>query len=208
MQKKLRNYLPFLSMQLLEKLERTSGIKTFPAGTTILQAETYVKAIPIVLKGLVKVFIQYEDRELLLYYIQAKESCVVSFSAGIQGSLSTAFAITEEETEILLLPVEQLEDIRREYPEINRLFFEQYNHRYLDLLDSLRHLLFDKMDIRLYHYLQEKARLTKHNPLKLTHRQIANEMGTAREVISRLLKKLEKEGKVQISTTGIKVQMR
>jgi CRP/FNR family transcriptional regulator len=77
------------------------------------------------------------------------------------------------------------------------LFFQQYNLRYSELIDTINHVLFDKMDKRLYDYLQEKVIITQKNPLKISHRQIASELGTAREVVSRVMKKLEVEGKVK-----------
>ncbi|WP_457619331.1 Crp/Fnr family transcriptional regulator [Lutibacter sp.] len=159
----------------------------------------------MVLTGLIKVFSRYEDKELLLYYIKPSESCVMSFSASLKNAPSQVFAITEEDTTVLLLPASKIDGWVKKFPNFNQLFFEQYNVRYHELLKTINHLLFDKLDVRLYNYLIEKKDITKKNPIKISHRQIANELGTAREVISRLLKKLEGENKVKQLSNQIKI---
>jgi CRP/FNR family transcriptional regulator len=129
----------------------------------------------------------------------------MSFAASLKNEPSKVYAITEENTTALLLPVDKVATWTKQYPDINVLFFQQYNLRYSELLDTIHHLLFDKMDKRLFDYLQEKACVTNHNPLKISHRQIANELGTAREVISRTMKKLEAEKLVIQHSNGIEI---
>ena len=194
--------LPNLSIALQEQITNNSALVEIPADTEILREGQYVKVIPLVLEGLVKVFTKYEDKELLLYYIQPNESCVMSFTASLKNEPSKVYAITDENCKLLLLPVDKVAQWIGEFPDLNNLFFQQYNLRYSDLLETINQLLFDKMDKRLLDYLKEKVALTKKNPLKLSHRQIASELGTAREVISRVMKKLEQEAKVkQLSNT-------
>lgn len=189
--------LAHLNSDLVSEIMAISTVKEVPKETEILRIGQYVKVIPFVLKGLIKVFSSYEDKELLLYYIRPNESCVMSFTAHLKNEPSRVFALTEEDTTILLLPVDKISQWTRRFPDINLLFFQQYNLRYSDLIDTINHVLFDKMDKRLYDYLQEKVNITKKNPLKISHRQIAGELGTAREVVSRVMKKLEVEGKVK-----------
>jgi CRP/FNR family transcriptional regulator len=194
--------LPNLSIALQEQITNNAALVEIQADTEILREGQYVKVIPLVLEGLVKVFTKYEDKELLLYYIQPNESCVMSFTASLKNEPSKVYAITDENCKLLLLPVDKVAQWIGEFPDLNNLFFQQYNLRYSDLLETINQLLFDKMDKRLLDYLKEKVALTKKNPLKISHRQIASELGTAREVISRVMKKLEQEAKVkQLSTT-------
>ena len=129
----------------------------------------------------------------------------MSFSAGMMNGPSRITAITEEDATLLLLPVEQLNKWLRQYPQMNDLFYGQYNLRYSELLDTINSLLFGKMDHRLYHYLQEKAHLKSSKLLTVTHKQIAAELGTAREVITRVMKRLEQEGKVKQLPEGIRI---
>lgn len=194
-----------LSPDLVSEITATAIRKEIPKDTEILREGQYVKVIPIVLEGLIKVFTRHEGKELLLYYIRPNESCIMSFSASLKNEPSNIYAVTEEDTKALLLPVDKVADWTRQFPDINTLFFQQYNLRYGELLETIHHVLFDRMDKRLYDYLQEKVKLTNKNPLKLSHRQIANELGTAREVISRVMKKLESEGKLQQLPNSIKI---
>lgn len=197
--------LSFFSSGLIKHIEEVSIIKEVPAKTEILREGQYIKVIPIVLEGLVKVYTRYEDRELLLYYIQPKESCIMSYSASLINKPSHIYAETEEDSTILLLPVDKIKEWSHDFPDFNSLFIDQYNMRYRDLLDTIHHVLFNKMDTRLYTYLKEKASVRHQNRIRLSHQQIANELGTVREVISRVMKKLEKEGLVLQHADGIEI---
>ena len=191
---KLATIYPFLNAQLIEEIEQNSIIQVIPENTEILRIGQYVKVVPIVLDGLIKVFTNQEDKELLLYYIQPNESCIMSFSASMANEPSKVAAITEEATTALLLPIDQVKHWTKTFPDFNTLMYMQYNQRYSELLNTIHHVLFNKMDKRVLDYLYDKKDLTNKNPLKISHRQIANELGTAREVVSRVLKKLESEG--------------
>ena len=191
--------------QLQAEIMQHATTMEIAAGTEILREGQYIKVIPIVISGLIKVFSRHHDRELLLYYITPSESCIMSFSSSLKNDPSPVFAIAEENTTALLLPVDKVARWIREYPDMNTLFFQQFNQRYSDLLDTINHVLFNRMDVRLFDFLNERATLTGKNPLRMSHRQIATELGTAREVISRVMKKLENEGKVKQLSNGIKI---
>ena len=197
--------LSHINTELAKEIMAVSVVKEIPQDTEILKEGQYVKVIPIVIDGLIKVFSRHEEKELLLYYIKPDESCIMSFSASLRNDPSKVFAITEEDTTVLLIPSDKAAKWTQQSPDFNSLFFQQYNVRYSDLLDTIHHVLFDKMDKRLYDYLRSKSELTLKNPMKISHRQIANELGTAREVISRVMKKLEHEGKVRQHSNSIEI---
>ncbi len=199
----IKSYLSFLHEELQQAFSEYGSVKEIPAGTEIMHEGQSVKLIPVVLEGLVKVYTRNEDRELLLYYIEAHESCVMSFLAGIKNIPSRIFATTEEPTKLLLLPSDRVQLWIHEFPQLNSLFYDLYNTRYTELIDSLNQLIFQKLDSRLYDYLKEKSRVRSQLTLNIRHREIALELGTSREVITRVLKKLEKEGKIKQTTTGI-----
>jgi CRP/FNR family transcriptional regulator, anaerobic regulatory protein len=201
----LRKYLPAFSEDLLAEIAEYGQLKEIPEGVEILKEGQYVRVIPIVLEGLVKTFTRAEERELLLYYIGPAQSCIMSFSAGLSNAPSRIFAFTEDASLLLLLPADKLSRWVKQYPQINELFFQQYNLRYTEMLDTINSLLFDKLDQRLYNYLLEKSKLKGEKVLSLRHKQIAGELGTAREVITRVMKRLEQEGKVRQLPEGIEI---
>lgn len=201
----LKKSIPFLEPQLIDEIIDEGVVKEIKKNTIILEEGTYVKMIPIVMRGLVKGFTKYKEKELLLYYIHPSESCIMSFAAGLNNETSKINAITVEDSEILLLPSLKVQAWIKKYPNFSRLFFNQYDKRYEDLVSTINHLIYDKLDVRLYDYLKDKAVVLHQNEIELTHQQIANELGTAREVVSRLLKKLEKEEKLVLLSHAIKL---
>ena len=195
--------LSFLSRPTLEQLLNNSEIAEFEAQTELLRENQFVKVLPVVLKGLVKVYTRFDDRELLLYYIQSAQSCVMSLSAVLNNEPSRIYAVTEEHSRVLLIPYHLVESLIKEFPDFNRMFYRQYDLRYSEMLDTIESILMNKMDHRLYEYLEKKWQLTGKEPMKLSHGQIANELGTVREVVSRIIKKLEIEGKLSQTKHGI-----
>jgi CRP/FNR family transcriptional regulator len=129
----------------------------------------------------------------------------MSFSASIRNEPSRIYAVTEENTRALLLPSQKVAEWTRQYHRINTLFYQQYNMRYAELLETIKYLLYHKLDKRILDYLIEKSRIKGEKIIDIRHKQIASELGTAREVITRLLKKLEKEGKIKQHAQGIEI---
>ncbi|WGH75473.1 Crp/Fnr family transcriptional regulator [Tenacibaculum tangerinum] len=201
----VKTILSFLKPELVELILKESNIQEVPKGTEILREEQYVKVLPIVVEGLVKVYSRFDEKELLLYYIEPSQSCVMSFYAALKNTPSKVFAQTEKDSKIILIPVSYLPTWLREYPGLNELFYEQFNLRYTELLDTISHLLLDKMDKRLYEHLKRKTELINNKSIKISHSQLANELGTAREVVSRVMKKLEIDGKVNQKAGVIKI---
>ena len=119
----INDALPHLNLTLREEIQEFSFIKALPKNTEILREGQYVKAIPLVIDGLIKVYTRYDDRELLLYYIRPKESCIMSFAANLNNEPSKVFAETEEDTKVLLLPISKIPYWTKQFPEMNTLFF-------------------------------------------------------------------------------------
>jgi len=201
----VKKYLPHIGLDLQEAFASEGVVKDVASRTEILQEGQHVTMIPLVLAGLIKVYTRNEERELLLYYIEPSESCVMSFLAGIKNQPSKIFAVTEEPTKMLLLPSRSVEKWIQQYPRLNTLFYDLYNTRYSELIDTLNQLIFQKLDSRIFEYLKDKSRVKSTRILDLRHREIALELGTSREVITRVLKKLEKEGKVRQVENGIEL---
>ena len=194
-----------LGTPLVEELTSHGTIMDIPKGTEILREGQYIKVIPLVLTGAIKVFTRFKEKELLLYYILPQESCIMSFSANLGNTPSKVFALAEMDTTALLLPADKIAGWIRKYPNFNNLFYQMYNERYADMLDTINHLLFNKLDQRVLDHLTHKKEISGNTLIKITHKQIATELGTAREVISRILKKLEKENKLSQQADGIEI---
>lgn len=201
----LKKILPQIDTELLQFIANEAVEMEVPTDTTLLKTGNYVQSVPLVVKGLIRVSRNENDKELLLYYIHPGEMCIMSFSACCSNSASMIEAVTLEETEILLIPSVKLREWITNYPTFNFFVYEMFNKRYLDLIDTINQLIFNRLDERLYSYLKGKTSLSGNSHISITHQQIATDMGTAREVISRLLKKLELENKISTSRNQVTV---
>jgi CRP/FNR family transcriptional regulator len=169
-----------------------------------LNENAYIKAIPIVISGSVKVMRTDEDgREILLYYIKAGESCIMSFLGGMHQDTSKIKAVAEGNAEILFIPMDKIGGLLKNFPEWLDYIFKLYHKRFEELLEVVNAVAFKKMDERLLNFIQKKCELTNSKVLNITHEQIANELGTARVVISRLLKQMEDENLVVLGRNKV-----
>lgn len=192
------------SPELITQLYKYSIHKNYEAGSIILNENTSIRSIPIVVKGSIKVIRTEEDgREILLYYIKAGESCIMSFLGGLHNEKSKVKAEVEEDAEILFLPMDKVSLFIKEYPQWLDYIFRLYHKRFEELLDIINAIAFKKVDERLLSLLQKKEALTGSKTLNITHEQLANELGTARVVVSRLLKQLEENSVVQLGRNKI-----
>ena len=192
------------SPELVEKLQQYSIRKEYEAGSVILNENAHIRSIPIVTKGAMRVIRTEEDgREILLYYIQSGESCIMSFLGGMHNETSKVKAEVEEDAEILFLPIDKVNEFIKDYPEWLDYIFKLYHKRFEELLGIINEIAFKKVDERLLNLLQKKSELTQSKDLSVTHEQLSNELGTARVVVSRLLKKLEEDGVVKLGRNRI-----
>ncbi len=189
---------------LNKEVESFGKVRVFPAGSVILKDEQSISAIPIVLKGTLRVMRTDESgREMLLYYIQAGESCIMSFLGGIHHETSKVSAVAEEEAEVLLIPVEKAGEWIKEFPEWTDFIFKLYHKRFEELLSVVNAIAFHKLDERVLHLLKQKSELFHTKDVKITHQQLADELGSTREVISRIVKQMEHAGLIKLSRNKI-----
>lgn len=192
------------SPALVENLQAYSIRKEYKAGSIILNENVHIRSIPIVTKGTLKVIRTEDDgREILLYYIKAGESCIMSFLGGMHNETSKVRAEVEDHAEILFLPIDKVSLFIKEYPQWLDYIFRLYHKRFEELLEIINAIAFKKVDERLLDLLQKKKELTGSNTLIITHEQLANELGTARVVVSRLLKQLEEIGNVKLGRNKV-----
>lgn len=199
------NFTEFQSSpELKKKLEEYGIEKTFQEGDVILRENAYPNSVPIVKNGAIRVLRTDDDgREILLYYIQSGEGCVMSFLGALHQDTSKLKAIAEEETEILFVPIEKVMSLMKEYPEWLNYIFKLYHKRFEELLEVVNEVAFKKMDERILSFIQKRVELTNSKTITITHESLANELGTARVVVSRLLKQMEDEELVLLGRNKI-----
>ncbi len=189
---------------LLEELEELQSTSLLP-NSVLLKSGSYIKVIPLVISGKIKVIKSSDsDKEILLYHIMPAESCILSITASFNGEKSKVYALTETDTEIIIVPATKIKEWMNKYASWRTFLMKLYNERLVELLSIVDEVAFKNVDYRLIERLKEKSD-NNTQEIYITHQQLADELGTAREVVSRLLKKLENEGKIEISRGKIKI---
>ncbi|MDX2128484.1 MAG: Crp/Fnr family transcriptional regulator [Chloroherpetonaceae bacterium] len=192
------------SKELTSKLFENSILKEYKAGDIIMNENSSIRSIPIVAKGSIRVIRTERDgREILLYYIKPGESCIMSFLGGIHNETSKVRAEVEEDAAIYFLPIEKVGMFLREFPEWLDYLFKLYHKRFEELLEVVNEIAFKKVDERLLSLIKKKVELSENQVIAVTHEQLAQELGTARVVVSRLLKKLEDDGVLSLARNKI-----
>jgi CRP/FNR family transcriptional regulator len=191
---------------LIKEMQEFGELKYFKDGDVIMDYGKYIRMMPIILKGTVKVYRKDEKgKELLLYYLSSNESCSMAYSCCVEAKKSEIKAIAEEDVELLAIPHDKLDEWLCKYPSWKNYIMRSFNERFLELLKSIESIAFHKLDERLIGYLKEKRRLSGSNVIKASHYLIADELATSRVVVSRLLKQLENDGKILLYRNEIKL---
>jgi CRP/FNR family transcriptional regulator len=204
----LRQALPNLTdPKLLDRLLEKGQFSTFEAGKTLMEPGQFVKAVPLVLEGSIKIMRVDEDgKELFLYYLETGETCALSLTCCSAARPSEIKAIVEEKASLLFIPIQVHEQLVDEFKQWKEFVSTTYQHRFQEMLTVLDAVAFKRMDERLMNYIVTKMKQLKSNELHTTHQEIANELGTAREVISRLLKQLEKKKWIELGRNVIYIR--
>ncbi|MDZ4758539.1 MAG: Crp/Fnr family transcriptional regulator [Bacteroidota bacterium] len=192
--------------ELLKEFEEKATHISAKEGDIILDIGQTVRVIPIVISGTLKISrIDDGGHELLLYYVSPKESCAMTFTCCMQQFPSEVKAVAEDDVEFLAIPISTMDEWMMKYPTWKSFVMKTIRARFNELLKSIDQLAFQKLDERLIHYLKEKSKATGSSLINLSHEQIANEIASSREVISRLLKKLENDKKLLLYRNQIKL---
>jgi CRP/FNR family transcriptional regulator len=192
--------------ELLQELEAKAKLVSIKANDSLLETGQLVRMTPLVISGTIKVSrVDEEGRELLLYYVNAGESCAMTFTCCMQQQSSEVRAVAEEDTVLLSIPVAVMDEWLVKYPTWKSFVMKTIRNRFNELLKTIDQIAFQKLDERLVHYLKEKSKATNSALINLSHEQIAAELASSRVVISRLLKKLENDKKVLLFRNQIKL---
>jgi CRP/FNR family transcriptional regulator len=200
------NYGYLFEDALLNEIEQVSTYKKIEANTTIIDVDNYIVSMPLILNGAIKILREDNDGdELVLYYLEVGDTCAMTLSCCMGRTKSKIRAVTETEVELLMIPKEKMAEWLSKYRSWQEFVLQSYHNRMQEFLEAVDTIAFLKMDERLLKYLKDKAIVNHNDTIYVTHQEIANDMNTSRVVISRLLKALEKEQKIELHRNNIKV---
>ena len=191
---------------LLEEMKECGELRHFREGDVIMDYGKYIRMMPIIVNGTIKVLRKDEKgKEILLYYLSSNESCSMAYSCCVEAKKSEIKAVAEDDVELIAIPHAKLDEWLCKYPSWKNYIMRSFNERFLELLKSIESIAFHKLDERLISYLREKQRVSGSSVIKVSHYVIADELATSRVVISRLLKQLENDGKILLYRNEIKL---
>lgn len=190
----IKQCFPVLEERLYQEIIETCSYHEFPSSTYVVKQGAYLNFLPVVLKGQIKMYAEEEDVQFLLYYINSGESCILSFNHLFDPKPVQFSAITEEDTVVMTLPVAKVKEWFIRYPTFARILISDFQRNFEDLLRTTKEIVCFGIEDRLIKYLENKCKRGNCNQVHLSHKQIALDLGTSREVISRITKKLEKAG--------------
>ncbi|MEQ5792262.1 Crp/Fnr family transcriptional regulator [Muricauda sp. NFXS6] len=202
----LGTFSNYFEQPLIDEILNEGKLVELPAGETIMDIGQYIRSIPLLLSGAIKVLREDEEGdELLLYYLEQGETCSVTMACCMGQTKSEIRAITETDTKMVMVPVGKMEEWMGKYKGWRNYVFESYQNRLNELLLTVDSIAFKNLDQRLMDYLKKKVEVTKDNRINSTHQEIAYDLHTSRVVVSRLLKKLEKMKKLELHRNHILV---
>ena len=192
--------------KLLKRIQEVGQFAIVPEGHALMEIGQYIVSMPLLLEGAVKIMREdKEGRELLLYYLEHGDTCMMSMSCCMGQKKSKIKAVAEENSKLILIPVEYMDKWLGEFSTWKSFIFDSYQSRMDEFLETIDGIAFMKMDERLIKYLSDKAKVTHRMTIENTHQQIADDLHTSRVVISRLLKQLERKGKITLSRNKIEL---
>lgn len=199
-----QNYSNLFESELLNEINQVGTFKEVLEGDKLIEIGQYVRSMPLLVSGAIKILREDNDGdELLLYFLEKGDTCAMTLTCCLGQTKSEIRAIAETDAKLIMIPIEKMEEWSAKYKSWRNFVFESYHNRLNELLETIDSIAFLKMDERLLKYLNEKARITNDNIINNTHQEIAYELHTSRVVISRLLKKLEKLDKVELHRNHI-----
>ena len=200
------NYGHLFEDALLEEISRVGTFKEVPEGYKLMEIGQYIRSMPLLIDGAIKIMRDDNDGdELLLYFLERGETCAMTLSCCLGDTKSEIRAVAELDTKLIMIPVGKMEEWTATYKSWRNFVFESYHNRLMEMFETIDSIAFLKMDERLLKYLLDKVKITASNTIRATHQEIAHELHTSRVVISRLLKTLENQGKIELFRNNIKI---
>lgn len=201
-----KQIFPQFEPELVAVLEEQAVEKSFKAGEVIMRTGQYIKSTVLVLEGRIKIYRENEDGgEFFMYFLGPGEACAVSMICAFQSETSEIMAQAEEDTEVLMIPIHLMDDLMNKYKTWYQFVIRTYRSRFDELLSVVDNIAFRNMDERLEFYLKRYAAKSGKKLIEISHQQIADDLNSSREVISRLLKKMEQRNLVRLNRNMIEL---
>ncbi|MDX2071037.1 MAG: Crp/Fnr family transcriptional regulator [Haliscomenobacter sp.] len=201
-----KNFPNIAEKALQEEIASVGKLTEFSAGTVIMDVGQYVKLVPLVIEGAIKVSREDEDgHELFLYYLQGGQTCSMSFTCCMMNKKSEIRTIAEENTKMIGIPIRYVDEWMTKYQSWKNFVMQTYDFRMMELVRTIDSIAFHHMDERLLAYLDKKAKATHSKVINATHQEIAYDLNASREAVSRLLKQLENDGRVKLGRNKIEL---
>ena len=201
-----KSYNHLFEDALINEIVQVGTFKEVPAGFKMMEIGSYVKAIPLLVSGVIKILREDTNGdELLLYYLEKGDTCSMTMTCCMGQTKSEIRAVVETDAKLIMIPVQKMEQWTANFTSWRNFVFESYHNRLNEMLHTIDSIAFDNMDQRLLNYLKEKARITQTKIIENTHQEIAYDLHSSRVVISRLLKKLENIGKIKLHRNYIQI---
>jgi CRP/FNR family transcriptional regulator len=188
----------FVERGLQEEILKHGKILEAKKGDVLIREGQHLNFLPIVIDGLVRVYQERDDREILLYYVHPEQTCMMSLSAAYFDYQSAANGMAMRSSEILILPANVIAEWQLKYPSWNKFIIKTFKSRYDELLQAFANITFKPVHVRVKEYLAQYAKTQNSKKIPISHQVLANELGTTRVVISRILKQFEQEKIVKL----------
>lgn len=202
----IQSYGHLFERELLEEINQVGTFKEIPEGHKLIEIGEYIRSMPLLISGAIKVIREdSEGDELLLYFLERGDTCAMTLSCCIGQTKSEIRAVAELNTKLVMIPIQKMEEWTGKYRSWRNFVFESYHSRLMEMLEAIDSIAFMNMDERLLKYLGDKVKVTQDKIVHTTHQEIAYELHTSRVVISRLLKNLENLGKIKLHRNNIEV---
>ncbi|RZL07532.1 MAG: Crp/Fnr family transcriptional regulator [Pedobacter sp.] len=187
----IKKLFPGLEEELYHEIEKNASIKDVKAGETLLRVGQTIRSTMLILDGIVKLYREDEEgKEFFIYHLHAGQACSLSMVCAAKQESSEVLAKALTDTTLLSIPFEFMDKWMSKYKSWYQFVIMQYRNRFEELLKTIDAIAFTNMDERLENYLKKQAD-TLGSTIKMTHQDIANDLNSSREVVSRLLKKME-----------------
>lgn len=202
----IKAQFPGFETALVEELEEKAELKSFEAGEWLLRTGQNIRSTMLIISGLVKVFRQDEEgNEYFMYYLEPGQACALSMICAAKQETSQIMAKTVLPTEVIRIPLDNMDAWMAKYKSWYYFVLETYRARFEELLSTVDHIAFRNMDERLVFYLRKYQETTGSNQIQLSFTEIAQELNSSREVISRLMKKLSDKGLVRLHKSYVEM---